>query len=101
MNGKPNKLQHLHRDRGYRFTDDRDPDMEWITREIDKSGLSISELLEAVLDVSDGAAHVSYGTILNWLNGTTKRPQNFTLTVVARALGYDREFRKISVSRVH
>ena len=31
---------------------------------------------------------VSRFTILNWVYGSVRRPQNYTLTVVAMALGY-------------
>lgn len=89
-----NKLVYLHRDRGYRFVD-RDPDMEWICNVIEKSGLSIGDVIERVLDVSNNQVNVSYGTIANWLNGTTYRPQNFTLTWVSHAMGYRREWTKL------
>lgn len=86
-----NRLEHVHRDRGYRFSD-RDPVIEEITNIITKSGLNVGDILERVLDVSDNSVHISYSTINNWLNGKTRRPQNFTVTWVARALGYERRF---------
>lgn len=91
---KINRLDRLHRDRGYRFSD-RDPDMEWICQVIEKSGLSIPDVIEAVLDVSGDSVFISYGCIARWLNGSTRRPQNFTLTWVARGLGYDRDWKTV------
>lgn len=87
------KLNHLSRDRGYRFTD-RDPDMEWICDLIDKSGMDIGEVIEAVLDVSGNQVHVSYSMIAKWLNGTTKRPRNYSIAWVSRGLGYERKWVK-------
>lgn len=87
---KARRLQHLNRDRGYRFTD-RDPVLEEITRMITDSGLSVSQILERIEAISD-VATVSYSTVANWLSGKTKRPQNYTITWVALALGYRREF---------
>jgi hypothetical protein len=86
-------LAHIKRDRGYRFQE-RDPDMEWICQLIMQSGKGISEVLEDVLDVSNNQVHISYGTIAKWLDGKTKRPQNFTLTWVALALGYQKNWLK-------
>lgn len=88
---RPNNLQHIHRDRGYRHTD-RDPDMEWVCNAITRSGLDIGELIERVLDASGGSVTISYGCIERWLSGKTRRPQNHTLTWVARALGYERHW---------
>jgi len=90
---RPNNLVHLHRDRGYRFQN-RDPDMDFICNLISKSGLSIGDIVEAVLDASNNSVYIGYSTIDNWLNGKTRRPQNFTLHWVSHALGYEREWRK-------
>lgn len=86
---KPHNLVYLHRDRGYRFVE-RDPDLDWIANAIDKSGMSVGDIIEAVLDASNGEVHISYATVYNWLSGKTRRPQNFTLTWVAYALGWER-----------
>jgi len=91
----PNNLVHLHRDRGYRW-EDRDPDMEWLCDMIDKSGLSIGDIIERVLDVSNNSVSVSYSTISNWLSGKTRRPQNYTLTWVAHAIGYERKWVEVT-----
>lgn len=87
-------LAHVKRDRGYRWTD-RDPVLDEITRLITDSGLGIGELIERVLNASNNQVHLSYATISNWLSGKTRKPQNFTVTWVAAALGYRREFVKI------
>lgn len=88
------RLDHLHRDRGYRFRD-RDPDMEELCDLIEKSGLSVGDIIERVLDQSSNRVSISYTTISNWLSGKTRRPQNFTMTWVARALGYERKWRRL------
>jgi len=91
---KTNRLEHLNRDRGYRW-EDRDPDMEWLCNEITRSGKSVGDITQDVREASKGASQVSYGTIQNWLNGKTRRPQNFTLTWVSYALGYERRWTKL------
>ena len=91
---KPRNLAHEKRDRGYRFTD-RDPVLDDITRLITDSGLSIGDLIERVLDASNNQVRLSYATIANWLSGKTRRPQNFTVTWVAFALGYERKFVRV------
>jgi hypothetical protein len=87
-------LANIRRDRGYRFTD-RDPDMVWLCNIISKSELSVYEICEATARVSKGMAKVSRTTIGKWLDGTTKRPQNYTLSWVSFALGYERNWKKI------
>jgi transcriptional regulator with XRE-family HTH domain len=85
-------LAHVTRDRGYRFVD-RDPVLDEVARMIIDSGLSVSEIIERIEAISDTAT-VSYSTIANWLSGKTKRPQNYTVTWVALALGYTRTWSK-------
>jgi hypothetical protein len=87
------RLEHLHRDRGYRHTD-RDPDMEWICNIITQSGKDIGDVIESVLDVSGNQVHVSYSMIAKWMNGKTKKPRNFSITWVSRGLGYERKWTK-------
>ena len=87
----PNNLIHLTRDRGYRFID-RDPILDEITRLISKSGLSLPEICDLVHKASHSIYRPSITTLSNWQNGTTRRPQNFTITWVAHALGYRRAF---------
>lgn len=91
---RPNNLVHLHRDRGYRFVD-RDPELEEVCSIIDKSGLSSVEISSKIAQLSKSSASVTPATIDNWLSGKTKRPQNYTLTWVMSALGYERKWRKI------
>lgn len=90
---KAKNIANLKRDRGYRFRD-VDPDLERLRDIIDKSGLSIGDIVERVLDASNNSVHISYSTIANWLDGKTRRPQNFTMTWVAFALGYERAWRR-------
>lgn len=64
---------------------DKDPDMELIVGLIGESGLS-PEDIEAE---TERLGHkVSRYTILGWLYKSVRRPQNFTMTIVALALGY-------------
>jgi len=90
---RPHNLAYLHRDRGYRFAD-RDPAMEELCDIIDKSGLSIGDIIDRVLDASNNQVRISYTTIDNWLSGKTRRPSNHCLTWVGYALGYERKWRK-------
>lgn len=91
-------LAHIDRDRGYRFAD-RDPVLDEITRLITDSGLSIGDVIEKVLDASNNQVHLAYATIANWQSGKTRRPQNFTVTWVAHALGFRREFVRVKRTR--
>lgn len=88
---RPHNLNNLNRDRGYRFQD-RDPDMEFICDIIDKQEIAIGDIIEAVLDLSNNTVDISYGTILRWLNGKTRKPSNYYLTWVSRAIGVERQF---------
>ena len=90
----PNNLSHLTRDRGYRFID-RDPILDEITRLISKSGLSTVEICDLVYKASHSTYRPSPTTLSNWQSGTTRRPQNFTITWVAHVLGYRRAFIRI------
>ena len=76
----PNNLAFLNRDRGYRFVD-RDPVLVEVTDAITKSGKTVQWL--------EARSGVSAGTISNWLNGKTRRPQHITVTFVMRALGME------------
>lgn len=87
------RLEFLHRDRGYRFAD-RDPQLEELCRLIYASEMSVNQIVEAVAKATRGAYRVSPSTIGNWLAGKVKRPQNFTLTWVGFALGYERKWVK-------
>lgn len=87
-------INHLQRDRGYRWKN-RDPDMEWLCNEITKSGKSIGDIIDDVLDASNNQVAISYSCIANWMNGKTRRPQNHTLTWVSYALGFERKWTKL------
>jgi hypothetical protein len=86
-------LTHITRDRGYRFVE-RDADLEWVCNAITDSNLSIEEIVSRISRISHSGASVSPTTLNNWMMGKTKRPQNYTLTWVAKALGYKREWIK-------
>jgi hypothetical protein len=85
------RLEHVQRDRGYRFVD-RDPDMLWICNRITATGMSIQEIIDRVNKETKSVVSLGHSTIANWMNGKTKRPQNYTLTWVAYALGVRREW---------
>lgn len=87
-------LVYLHRDRGYRFTD-RDPAMEELCDIIEKRNLSAGAVAKLVYDASKGKVNLHYRTVENWLNGKTKKPQNYTLDWAGYALGLERKWRPI------
>lgn len=70
----------------------RDPDLAWLCEQIHSSGLKTWEIVERVANLSNGSVWISDTTIDNWLKGKTRRPQNWTLTWVSRALGFERRF---------
>jgi len=76
------RLEHLSRDRGYRFTDGRDPVLEQVTRVITDSGLTLKAI--------ETKCGVCTSTMRKWQNGECKRPQNATVEMVLRTLGYRR-----------
>jgi hypothetical protein len=83
---RPHNLNHLDRDRGYRFMD-RDPVMVEVTQAITESGRSLQWISER--------SGISVGTLGNWMNGTVRRPQHLTISFVMRALG--REIRYVKI----
>ena len=62
----------------------RDPVIDEITEAIDKENL-----LKKPSIVAD-IATISPGTVMKWLDGTTRRPQYATVMAVMIALGYQR-----------
>lgn len=80
---RTNNLAHINRDRGYRFVD-RDPVMQQVTDAITTSGRSLAWISQR--------SGVSEGTLQNWMNGTTRRPQHLTVTFVMQALGFRHVF---------
>lgn len=89
----PNNTLTRRRDTGYRFKD-RDPALDELCQLIHESGLTVQVICEAVTKATSGAYSVSPSTVNNWLNGMTRRPQNYTMTWVAFALGYERSWSK-------
>jgi len=83
VTAKPNNLVHLYRDTGYRFTGDgRDPVLDEVTRAITNSGLGLKTI--------EDRCGVTRGCMSAWQNGKTRRPQNATVEMVFRTLGYHR-----------
>ncbi len=87
-------LAHVKRDKGYRFND-RDPVLDEICRLITDSGLPTYEISRRTKSLSKGVCSIGHTTMNKWLNGETRKPQNFTITWVASALGYTRKFVKL------
>ena len=69
---------------GYSWLD-KDPDMELIVGLIGESGLSPEDIEKETASLG---WKVSRYTIVGWLYGSVRRPQNYTMTIVALALGY-------------
>jgi len=76
------RLDHLDRDRGYRWKD-QDPVLELMNRVITDSGWSL-------LNIQDKSG-VAASTMRKWQLGEVRRPQNFTVESVLTALGYTRK----------
>jgi hypothetical protein len=89
----PLNLSHLARDRGYRFRD-RDPVLEDVTQMITDSGLSLYEISRKTAAIGPWA-RVAASTLARWMDGHTRKPQNFTIAWVTFVLGYERRWVKI------
>jgi len=76
------KLEHLDRDRGYRWKD-QDPVLTLINRVITNSGWSLKTIEEK--------SGIKASTLRKWQLGNVRRPQNFTVEAVLSALGYTRK----------
>ena len=96
--GNINNLQTVEHESGYRHVD-ADPFMEQVRGLILDSGMSIGDIIDEIYDQSGGVVNMSWSTIDNWQTGKTKRPQNFTLTWVLRAIGYERTVTPIKTRR--
>lgn len=71
---------------------DKDPDMDLIVGLIGESGLSPEDIEHE----TEKLGHkVSRYTIMGWLYKSVRRPQNFTMTIVALALGYSKTWAPI------
>ena len=74
---------------------DKDPDMDLIVGLIGESGLSPEEIEHA----TEKLGHkVSRYTIMGWLYKSVRRPQNYTMTIVALALGYTKTWAPLAGS---
>lgn len=62
---------------------------------INQSEMSVPDIVKEVSRATGGAYNVGPTTIYNWLNGKTKRPQNYTMTWVGFALGVERKWTPI------
>jgi hypothetical protein len=91
---RPHNLAHVDRDKGYRFKE-RDPAMIELCQMITDSELSVFTITQRVHKESNGICAISPRTVNNWLNGTTRRPQNYLMNWIGHALGYERVWRHI------
>ena len=85
-----------HRETTYQNVD-KDPDLSAIGDLLIKDGRSLKDIAAHAHEVS--AIGVSYQTLHRWIYGDTKRPQNMTMTIALRALGYERTIRRIPKAR--
>lgn len=72
---------------------DRDPDMDLIVGLIGDSGLSPEDIEQETAALG---WRVSKYTIIGWLYGSVRRPQNYTMTIVAMALGWTKTWGPVS-----
>jgi hypothetical protein len=64
---------------------DKDPDMDLIVGIIGETGMSPEDIEHE----TEKLGHkVSRYTIMGWLYGSVRRPQNYTMTIVAMACGW-------------
>jgi hypothetical protein len=72
---------------------DKDPDMDLIVGLIGESGLSPEDIEHE----TETLGHkVSRYTIMGWLYKSVRRPQNYTMTIVALALGYSKTWAPVA-----
>jgi hypothetical protein len=83
---RPNFIPETPKYYGYQWTE-KDPDLDFICGLIGESGMSPEDIENETIKLN---CKVSRFTILNWLYGSVRRPQNYTLTIVALALGYSK-----------
>lgn len=91
-----NNVYYMDRVTAYRW--DRaepDTDMQWICDRIIEQGLTAADVVRRVYEASNHGILLHYKTIEKWLDGTTRKPQNVTLTWVSIALGYERRWVKV------
>jgi hypothetical protein len=73
---------------GYRFRE-KDPDLDFVNGVIVASGKT-PEWIEK--ETAKMGHKVSAGCIVGWLYKGVRRPQNYTMTIVMEALGYERHW---------
>ena len=75
---------------------DKDPDMDLIVGLIGGSGLSPEDIEHE----TEKLGHkVSRYTIMGWLYKSVRRPQNYTMTIVALALGYAKTWAPLATTK--
>jgi hypothetical protein len=74
---------------------DRDPDMDLIVGILGESGLSPEDVENETAKLGH---KVSRWTVISWLYGSVRRPQNFTMTIVAMACGWTKTWGPTSTS---
>lgn len=73
---------------GYSWQD-KDPELDFVCFAIEQSGWSCEKI---ELETERAGHKVSRHTLLAWLYGSTKRPQNVTMNTVMSVLGYERKW---------
>jgi hypothetical protein len=68
---------------------DRDPEMDLVHAAIAESGMTLEQIEEETIKLGH---RVSKFTLMSWVFGDTRRPQNVTLTMVMLACGYDKHW---------
>jgi hypothetical protein len=73
---------------GYQFVD-KDPDMDIMMAHINASRMTPEQIEAATIKIG---RKVSRHCIVGWMFGGVKRPQNYTMTSVAMAIGIERQW---------
>lgn len=76
---------------------DKDPDMDLIVGIIGEAGLSPEDIEHETEKLGH---RVSRHTVISWLYGAVRRPQNYTLTIVAMACGWTKTWAPTSAAEV-
>jgi len=72
---------------------DKDPDMELIVGIIGETGMSPEDIENETAALGH---KVSRFTIIGWLYGNVRRPQNYTMTIVALACGWTKSWAPVA-----
>jgi hypothetical protein len=70
---------------------DRDPEMDLIHAAIADSGMTLEQIERETEKVGH---RVSRYTLMAWVFGETRRPQNMTMSVVMSVLGYNKRWER-------